>query len=429
MSVDEVLALIGFSTEFLPHPAALLTIEQASNVAGVPKTTVDSAVSGSNQFREMVVAEAIGQLQTQPGPETWQALRKGLRGSSLVETVALVLDARASELADDPAFALFLGGYDCLEKERVAAVVDVAASEVVRRFVPFIETAVATFGDDPLVSVGADQAFLMLHVLLTEAYRRLPGCPRPEPAADATLTQQSAALIVDEFASVVEATVSGAWDTFLGPPFDSHVPPVGRLATAVRAGAGLLLSGAVPVSMRLTIGDVTAATGLSTAAIYRRFGSLADLERALLERVGREILVCFEDDFFDSLLERVRSGAMPVGEAFSMFTERAAAEVADHIERGRPDRQIIPWMQHAATAEIFRNAYRAGYQLRGAFYEEFGALLGLRPADTLCGADVSAILSAHSVISELILRRAPDRETASAVMHTRFPRINARLFT
>ncbi len=427
-SADDIVELIGFSTEFLPHPVALLTVEQAAARAGVPKSTVDSAVEGSSQFREMVVAHVIESLHTEPGRATWDALGVGLRSGCPVEAIAGLLVARASELAVDPGLPLYLGGYDCLEKPRVAGAVDQVARAIVDRFTPFVETVVATLGDSGAVVAQPDQAFVILHVLLTEAYRRLPGFPRAEPDVEMLVARQSAALVLDEFSSRIAATAGSTSSTFVADASDAIEGPSGRLGAAVRAGADIVRQGAIPLSMSVTVNDVTSATGMSVASFYRRFGSIAELERALLACVSRDIVTCFKDAFFDELLDRAQSGELGTGAALALFAERASVKVAEHVEVGRPDRQTIPWMQIAVVADVFREAYREGYILRGRFYEQFSELVGVSLAPGLTGAVVSSVLNSHSIISELLIRNAPDRAMAAVVMHTRFPRINRRLF-
>ncbi len=428
LTVDQIFGLVGFSTAFLPHPVALLTIEQAANRAGVPKTTVDSAVEGSNHFRELVVCHVIDGLAIEPGEATWAALRAGLRAASSQEALAGLIDARATELANDPAFTIFLGGFDCLGKSRIAAAVNAAAVGIVRHFIPFVETVVATLDDEVESSIDPDAALLILHVLLTESYRRLRGFPRPDPSVEALITAQSAALVLDEIHTRTDDTAGYRWDAFFAMPSGYVDPPGGRLGLAVRAGADLLIDGAVPLSMRLTVNDVTAATGMSVATFYRRFGSIGELERVLLDCVGNDIITCYQDAFFDDLLEGIRSGGLSTAEALSLFMEQGAGTVAEHVTSGRPDRQTIPWMQTDFVADAFRSAYQQGFALRGSFYEEFSSILGRSIADGLDGSIVAAVLNAHSIISELLIRNAPDRDAASGVMQSRFPRINARLF-
>lgn len=425
-TVDEILDAIDYRSETLPHPVELLTIEQAARHASIPKTTIDSAVSGSEQFRSMVLAEAILALPVEPGPAVWEALRCGIRSGSTTESLSVVLSARARELSKHPSLALFLSGYDWLGDPRVAAAVHWVARDLLDRFLPFVETVLDT-AITPLFD--GDGELLLLHVLLVEAYRRMVEFGTSEEKPDWMLSLASARIIEAEIAQFQQDRV----DDGVRPLIPRHErPPArteGRLHDAVVAGASLLIGEQIPLSIGMTVEDIAAAGGISVATFYRRFGSVASFERALLSRVGREVLSAFPDDFFSDLLEGVRNGSVDDAcDAIDTFNNAGALTTWKHIQTGRPGREVMPWLGSRVGREAFLTAAIDVVAVRGNFYEEFTKLAGHSLADGFTGRTAAEVLGTHSTVAESLIRGAVDRDRALAVLHSRLPLVNAQVF-
>ena len=422
-SFEELLDLMAYSPELLMHPVDLLTVEQASNHAGVPKTTVDSALSGVQEFRSLVVAESINELATDPGPSTWAAMQRGIAAESLETGLAEVLAARAVELATDPAFALFLTGHDQFDDPIVSRAVARTADRLIRCFVPFIETVSVSNGSTERLTPEA--AFATLHALLTEAYRVLTRLAGDDADLDRRLAADAGRFMAVELARPSNGL---SWDTYFPPVPPADEPLSGRLAQAVGGGAELLLTGSMPLTTRLTVSEITSTMGISVAAFYRRFGSIAEFERMMLERVGRGVIYGFGDEFFDNLLHSIRQGEISSIEAVTTFAENGAMAVRRHIESRRPGHQVVPWFGTELGNEVFSGAYRDAYARRGAFYDELADFAGLSFIGDITGATVSAVLNAHSFIAEMIVRRAPDRAAGLDALETRIPVVHASLY-
>ncbi len=424
--VDDVLDAVSYHPEVLMHPVELLTIEQAADGADLPKTTINSAAGGTAHFRELVLAKSISRLRCEPGPDTWAALQRGLRSGSIHRSVAELLGARASELAADPAFAFFLSGFDRLDCTPIAATVDGVARHLVRCFVPFIETGISASSDEAPTAMRGDNAFVIMHLLLAEAFRRLMRFPADDAALDARLTANAATVLLSELGH--EPSTEADWDAYFAPELPVWAGPDGKLGLAVSAGADLLLSGAMPLSTRMTVSDITTATGINVAAFYRRFGSIAGFERIMLERVGRGLIQAFNDEMFEELLERLRSGEIGAADALETFNSSATEALRRHVEEGRPGRQVLPWLGTAVGREVFTDAFRESVAYRAMFYDELSTLIGLPLAAGINGTTVASVLGTHSQISEMLIRNAPDRSAGFEVMQSRLPFVYATLF-
>ena len=412
----------------LPHPVELLTIEQAARRASVPKTTIDSAVSGSEQFRSMVFAEAILALPVEPGPAVWAALRRGMGSGYTVSWLADLLTARAGELAGHPSLALFLSGYDYLEDQRVADAVHWLARELLDRFLPFVETVIggAEAGEEPLFDAAGEM--LVLHVLLVEGYRRMVGLAADDAATDRQLSCAAARIIEAEVEMFQHERSERADQPLLPRPDAPPDRPEGRLRDAVRAGAILLVEGHVPLSIGMTVDDVVAAAGISVATFYRRFGSVGAFERALLDRVGREVLSGFSDEFFAELLEGVRAGEIEARDAMDVFNASGSATTWRHIEEGRPGHQLTPWLGFAEGRKAFHLWAVDTLSVRAEFYEEFTKLAGGSLVNGLTGRTVAEILGTHSTVAVALTRASVDRDRGLELLLTRLPIVNAQLF-
>ncbi len=422
-SLEELLDLMAYSPELLMHPVDLLTVEQAANHAGVPKTTVDSALAGVQEFRSLVVAESIDELATDPGPSTWAAMQRAIAAESLDAGLAEILRARSVELATDPAFALFLNGHDQFDDPIITRAVAHTSDRLITSFVPFVETVSVAAGGPACLT--PEVAFAALHALLTEAYRVLTRLAGDDADLDRRLALDAGHFMAIE----LDRPPNGLpWDTYFPPLPPAAEPLNGRLAQAVRAGADLLLTASMPLTTRLTVSEITSTMGISVAAFYRRFGSIAEFERMMLERIGQGVIYGFGDEFFDNLLHSIRQGEISSIEAVTTFADNGAMAVRRHIESRRPGHQVVPWFGTELGNEVFSGAYRDAYARRGAFYDELAAFAGLSFIGDITGATVSAVLNAHSFIAEMIVRRAPDRAAGLEAVESRIPVVYASLY-
>ncbi len=421
-----MLDAVGCTTEILLHPVELVTIEQAADRADVRKTTIDSAAGGTARFRELVLAKSISELRCEPGPETWAALQRGICSGSLHHTLTEILAARSDEIATDPAFALLLSGFDQLDRPRIASAVTGIVRSLAEHFVPFIETGLAAGGEDFEPTLGGDSTFMLLHVLLAESLRRLMKFPNDDEVLHRRLTADAASVLIAELGGNYSTTAD--WDPYFATVVPCEPAPEGKLGLAVSAGADLLLSGAMPLSTRVTVSDITAATGLNVAAFYRRFGSLAEFERVMLAREAHGLMQAFNDDLFDGLLQSLRSGDIEGDEAVGHFVAAATQAQVRHVEQGRPGHRVVPWFGTKIGREVFSNAFLEVVEQRGEFYDELSSLTGAPMPQGIRGATVAAVLTGHSLISELLIRNAPDRGAGFEVLESRIPLVYSPLF-
>lgn len=427
-SVDEILDAINYKSERLPHPVELLTIEQAARHASIPKTTIDSAVAGSEQFRSMVFAEAILALPTIPGPAVWEALRRGLASGSTTEAMALLLDARALEIGQHPALALFMSGFDALDDPRIAEAVRWVSCDLVRQFLPFVETAIGETESLESPLFNGEGELVVLHVLLVESFRRMARFPDNDDELDRRLTRTAVGVIEGELSRFQCASRETSTHSVIGDPEHPPTRVEGRLRDAVIAGAELLIAGKVPFSIGMTVDEIAEAAGTSVATFYRRFGSLAGFERALLDRVGHELMMAFPDEFFDELLEGVRVGLVDPAEGLARFNAAGAERTHEHIENGRPGRHVTPWLGAHFDSVLFETASSDILVRRAEFYEEFTKMAGLTIREGLNGAAIAELLGTHSAVAEGLVRAATDRDRALMVFLTRLPLVNSQFF-
>ncbi len=417
-SDDQILDAVDYGAHRLPHPIDLLSADLMADVSGVPKTTLLSAASSLDSVRTDVLTAAISRLGVVPGEATWTAMRAGLADPSIGEGLASIMAARADELAEDPAFPYFLSGFDRLTAVGVADAVALACSEIVAELVPFVDTLLLAESDGRAVKTHLARMTLLATVLSMALERLIAG------GANAFSNGEVSRRVAVKACRMLRVDTRSP--DVNEPNVDPYVPapiarrlPEGSLGRAVEAAAEVMLSGGVPLRFGVRLDDVLQAGGLSSATFYRRFGSMAGFERLLIERTGLELVRGFRDGFFSDVLASIGDGSITADEAVGELQRRAVEQMALHVETKRPGTEVLPWMATEVGTQVFAPAFQQLNEEWGAFFSGFADELGAPLRDGIAGSEVAAALHATSWIGELLVRNAPNRELASALVRER----------
>lgn len=425
--VEAILDAIDYGPEHLPHPIDLLSADLIAEVSGVPKTTLLSAALSLEAVRMDVLAATISRLGVAPGEATWRAMRESLAAVDAASSLGSVIDARAEELAIDPAFPFLLSGFDQLACDAVASAVGSACSHLASELAPFVDTVLHAAGEQHDVSTHESRMVLVSSVLAL-ALQRLLGV-----GVGGTGNSSLKRCLTTGAGIGLLAEVRTPRPDEL--PTDPYVPgPVVRRATegslgyAVDAAADLLLRGAVPLRCGIKLDDVLRASGVSSATLYRKFGSIAGFERKLIERTGRSIVRAFRDDSFDDVLTAVANGSMEPIDAIGELQRRASEQMDVHIESKRPGAEVLPWMGVEVGTQVFVPAFQAVTDEWGAFFLDFATMLGLSLPEGIDGPAVAATLHSYSWVAELLTRNAPDRDLTATFVHARSAAVQKIVF-
>lgn len=429
--VDELLDRIDFTAAELRHPVDLLTVERVARRAGVPVTSLDSAIQSADCLRLEILAESIRSLDCEPGNQTWAALRQSIasvrsgdsRESGDGGVITPLIAARGQELAEDPAFPLLLSGFDRLDSLEHQLLARRMLRSVFEAFWPFISTACSgsplDCPEEPTPQIENRVTLL----LTADAYRRLLGASALDDEGEFVLSSVLASVIAAAFAV---DPMSDEIDPLVTPPLVEIERPVTNPLTdaAIRAGAQILLGHEVPFTTSISVAEARRRTGLSNTAFYKTFGSLPALDQHILERAHRDIAGGFADDFFDQVLADIRAGDFDGG------IERLAAHNTEHqrvhVSEGRPGHQLTPWLGYDDVGSVVSEAYAKKFIERGGkFYADFIETLGCALRPGLDRRSVAGTLNAVSVVSDYFIRIAPDREQALAWAGRRLPALNA----
>ncbi len=393
----------------LPHPVELLTADQISDVAEIPKSTILSAAADMDEIRSRAFASAIRQLGTSPGPSVWEALRVSLKErESVADAVETLMRARLDELSDDPALCLLLSGFESLDDDRVRQAVVQTCHELVDGFVPFLETVADTFGQR-IGPTGSTMRSMLLIVLLGSSLARRVS---DDASAEPTYDRFTIKALCQFFDTDPDGTVRDG-DVDVLPPLRAPGPPVeGNLGQAVAAAAGLLLSGGVPVRFGMKLGDVLSQTGLSTAGFYRQFGSMAGFERALLERADSLVGRAMDDDFYEDILEFKAAGPSREHSLAEHFLAEASVASSEYVATTRPFNDVLPWLGSWVGSSIIVPAYSEVFVARGKFLEALAARSELEIVRGIEPTDLARIFFGIGVVVELVARIAPEPQRA-----------------
>ncbi len=420
--VENLLDAIGFRARDIAHPADLLTMDMATARANVPLSSVDSASGGVDDFRLRALAGAVLQVNVEPQRDSWSALREVIDGRDPEVAAGILLGARTSEVANDPAFALFLSGFERLDNPQLAVALGATTRSLVSKTWPLWSTAMGAVGVECPEEPNPNVVFVGAIAILADSYLRLLGIRDPD-----TFSALLADVVMQE-----THNVDAAQHVQIGDLFPSDNPSAvdagsPTLQHAVNAGAELLVEGAVPFSTRLTVAEVRQRTGLSNAAFYKSFGSLGALERRLLERAGREIADGFREQFFDSMLDELEAGTQSIDSALQAFWARSLDQHHVHVTQGRPGRELTPWLTVPDSHVRIAQAYLTVYTERAEFYDRFVTLTGSAYRPGLSGYHHAAVLHAASLVSDLLIRNAPNRPAAFAILGNAFTSLSSKI--
>lgn len=317
--VDELLDRIGFTAAELRHPVELLTLDLVASRAGIPVTSLDSAVESAEAFRQGVLDVVVRSLDTAPGHASWSALRVSLStvrgdreaGDRVGEVIQPLLAARAQELAEDPAFPLVLSAFDRFDAPELMLIARQVLRSVFREFWPFLVTVCdgssIQCAEEPTPAVEA-----VVTVLLTaDAYRRLLGAAALDRAQDYRLSGILADVLAAALRVEPSSPLPAAADWVLQDTIVDDRAASGRASAAKRAGAEILLGRELTFTTSIGVSEARRRTGLSNAGFYKAFGSVAELDRLILSRAHREIAEGFREEFFEATLADVRSVISP----------------------------------------------------------------------------------------------------------------------
>ncbi len=413
---QRLLDSVGFAASELPHPVDLLTVEMAAEAAGLPATTVASAVASADDFRDLTLQAAIRLLETTPNDDVWTAMQQTVVRSVADRSLSDVLGARAQQLADDPGFPLLLSGFERLDELGTASAVNDTLRSLVLEMWPFIQTVRSAAGQSVPPDPTEEVLFGSLLCLLGESIRRLLA-PTDSPEADAVFSELLATLLTGVIDAEPRPTAPGS---LLPETTTLHRRSVNGLAVdAVNGGAQLLLGSAIGPATSLTVAEAATRCGLSTAHFYRVFGSMGEFENQLIRQVGGSLADSFAEHFFHDDLERIESSEENRPDSRAVFATYYSQTVdlhRHHAETRRQGVELLPWLNSSLLGPLVTRSYQDRFGKRGEFFARFMSSLDLQPVGGLSAIALASFMGVASIAIEFLLRNAPDRDETDAYL-------------
>lgn len=414
-----ILDRIGFRCDEVLHPVDLITVEKAATMANVAATTVDSAIRNADSFREAVLGEAISRLDATPGSATWDALRTavgpdGVMTSALDldEVLADVLHARFGELASDPAFPMLLSGFDQLDRERVSQSVNDRLRRLATEFWPFVTVACARRGRTCPAEPTPALELATTFTLVVGAYLQILEVSDSGAPQKRDLSAMLSVLILAQ----LDADVSPLAQDLFGDSATTSSSVSGVGEAAVDAAVEMLLLCETPPATSLSVSEATRRGEVSTATLYRTFGSLKELQELILSRSTKWFVGGYSDEFFEELIAKLSERSLDLHEGFAFYARESRAERLAHIAAGRHGRHITPWLASPTAKPVIVGAIRDFCDARVEGTSEFARALSRELQPRFSKGWHTVILHAVSLVSELLLRNSPNAMRASAVL-------------
>ena len=410
----DLLDRVALAPAEIPHPADLLTVEQAATQASVSVSTVDSAIPSAEEFRGLVFEETIRTLPTEPGDSVWAALQETVSGPDL--TLGPVLGARAQELAEDPALPLYLSGFERLDDPGMELAVNDVLCKLVVDLWPFVQTIYSAFGEPCPLVPSAEIEFVGLLHLLSDALRRslLPDQNQGESQKASDLLAE---LLVEAVSTPVPSTGARLFPQ-VDPTNRRMIKGVGREATD--AAVQLLRSGLVEPTTTLSVADAAERCEVSVSRFYRTFNSMADFELRLFQRAGRSLtsnttlkLLVQEIEHTEVRNDSSEHEVQAHENTIPLFIRRVTRHQQHNIANGRPGLELLPWLQTLVLGPVVRQSVNSRFAEVGQLIDRLYALTGAQSAADMNGADAAAVFATQSMVFELLVRNSPNYEASS----------------